>query len=81
MVGSAKKEGRKNVNAVFAILFFSFGFLDLGEPWVCVDIVSAPCGRTDVDFVYRETYCIDFLRFEVVLNGAGIDQKRADNGR
>jgi hypothetical protein len=81
MVGSAKKEGRKNVDAVFAILFFSFGFLDLGEPLVCVDIVSAPCGRTGVDFVYRETYGFNFLRFELTLEGSGIDQKRADNGR
>lgn len=81
MVGSAKKEGRKNVNTLFVILFFAFSFPDLGKSLVCVDITSAPCGRTDVDFVYRETYCFDFTRWELTLEGSGIDQKRADDGR
>ena len=81
------------MTVIFSLLYLALSFGDLQsalqpsseelqdtvDHLVCIDVVSAPCGRADVDFVYRETYCLDFLRFEVVLDGAGIDQKEYKN--
>ncbi len=55
------------MTVIFSLLYLALSFGDLQS-------LLQPSSEE-----LQETYCLDFLRFEVVLDGAGIDQKEYKN--